>query len=1644
MAEIINIQSLDPTTFGFQEYSNNDTSLINSNIFDVSFDPSNDHIEYFIFDLNNNILFENNIGHLNYKLLNNQLTLDPETDLKSQGYDEGEYNTLYNILSNKLGSSALNTLYIQEISSDRTEIRLNTTSIPNDELVLKTNEFINKIQNSIGGYLDFYLDFGGNQLIIANNILLDNSNPNDPTVLIKLYEPLPSTFQNKNECWVVEQIAESVAYNISIYQTFDIQDQNIVLKGPNLNLDLQNQINNSTTYTNYTSLSNTTQKQNSGSFYYQLNSLLAEKGISINIDYTDYSQFVNLSSAQTRLENFYYKLSLIEQYQTSASLSDGTTTNYYVSSSNILYQNKINEIITNFDGYEYFLYFGSGSYSWPKTNTTPPYTNAGANSVAGLAFLASQSIIAEDYDSENSNNLINAIPSYILEDSNNNQYKLFVEMLGQMFDSIWVYIKDITNKNNADNRLDYGISKDIVSDVLKDLGIKLYQNNFSSNDLYSSLLGFTNSGSLYNLPNTSNSLPISLGWEYINTYVTASATGSLLPTDDINKEIYKRLYHNLPYLLKSKGTVEGLKTLISIFGIPETILRVNEFGGKDKNPSTWDFWQDEYNYSYKSSGSYYISSSFTLNSTWGASNNTPGAVEFRFKTQTSPPTNYSQSLWYTDKGIQLVLEYTGSGLTSGSYSGSTIDPNYQYGTVKFISGTDSASVYLPFFNGGWWSILLNSSSGNYTLYAKNSIYENGDGNTLGYQASSSLNVSTLWSASTVSYFGTASSTHNTLSGSLQEIRYYTQPISEDSFNAFVMNPSSIEQSTYLAFRAALGNELYTSSISIHPKVTGSWITTSSFTGTSNFYYSSTPKFLSNVENVYYDQPSVGIQNIVSNKIKQTDLILPYTTGSENIPINTILSPYISVQQTYPISSSYTNNIDYVEIAFSPQNEINEDIMSSLGYFNIGDYIGDPRQISQSSNSYPQLDTLRNSYFEKYTSNYNWEDYIRLIKYFDNSLFKMIKDFIPAKSSLASGIVIKQHLLERNKYPVPQMNYTQSEYTSSISMYEITGENGGSIIIDSDVTQSWIATYSSRSGSVYVTQSSQDEFYNGEFSGSLIDIKLNETGYKPFINNDYSVSVLPDPSVSVSFVSGSKYPIPFEIDYNKVYYLTFSYGNLNVNKFLSIIDNKGNTFWTSIISPPSGGSAIVEIKNADYPLSFLTDNDFSTSYITATNVNITEYQLTNPFLDPLINNVLDNRLNSTYMDVDYSSNAILAVNSASILTGTATKFAIPDSNYTSLRSINPRYLGSKTTSPEFNKPIYNKPSTAFINNAYSITPPPTQSQVPNASKYSNWFIYFDYLNSSYPEVPNGGNVHAVYAINTEGQAISLKGDNKYINEISNIFSSGTLATIIPTVYSAGNKNPQVTIFDGGAKYTTICTLSGSTYIPGAWGQVSVGGNINSTYLTTGSNKGQLYDNVDTTNETVPLQEAYNEWMRDGVLQSNQTPFTYIPFGDFGIYDKKTESIIFNKNINNNNSVEGIYTYFPLQYGDLIRFGDARSASSTSGSLASGSLDYSFTSLGLYNIVSSLREPTPANPSTLFIYPAITSSISSSILGGPNKGNPTSNTVFVNQNWRIFRRVPDETNITIATLPTYTDPGLLVPENFNPNYDPYELAKKAGVI
>jgi hypothetical protein len=1703
MAEIVNIQDINPTTFEIQTYSSEDSALINSTTIDSIFNSSTDIIEYFIYDLNSNILFEDVNGYPSYYINNNIITLTPEENLKNAGFTEGNYNTLYNFLTPRLGSNSLNRYFISEISSDRTEIRLDTTAIPNEVVVSSANELANEISTTVGSYYDFYLDFGDNQLIIANNVLLDNSIETNPTVLIKLYDALPSQFSIKDELWAVVKVSDSVAYNISIVNTFDIEDEFIYLKGPNTNLNVRDQINNSTSYTNLANLNSTSTSQGSGSYQYQLNSLLAETGIEINIDYSDYSNFIHFSSAQTRLENFYYKLSLIEQYNYSASLSSGTPTNYYVSSSNIVYQNKIDEIITGFDGYEYFLYYESGSTCWPKSNDTPPYTNVLTTSLNGQNWLISQSLVAENYDLENNNALTSAIPSYITDDPSNFQFSLFIEMIGQSFDNTFVYLQDVTNKYNADNRLNYGVSKDLVADILRDMGVKIYQNNFSSNDLYSALIGFTPSGSLYNLPYTTTQYPVPSGsfLEYITTYVTASSTSSLVPTSDINKEQYKRIYHNLPLLLKKKGSTQGLKDLITTFGVPDTILRVNEFGGKDKNPNTWDYGQNEYNYAFYTSGSAFISSSFVLNSSWGSLNDRPQAVEFRFKTDTLPQNTASialQNLWSTDNGVTLRLRYTGSGYITASYSGGPLNPYYQYALLEFIPNTSSASIsasiYLPFYNGEWWSVLINSGSNGFTLYAGNK--NNESPNSINFKESSSVTGSNIWDSSLISTFG--SSSLKIFTGSFQEIRYYTQPLLEDYFNDYIMNPSSIESSEYLAFRASLGGELYTSSISIHPKITGSWISTSSFTSNSNFDISLGGKYVPNTEINYYDQVPSGIKNAVSQKIQQQNIVLPYSSSKNNIPNSNVLSPFISVQQSPSISQSYTRDIDYVEVGFSPQNEINEDINDQLGYFNIGEFIGDPRQQSSPSVSYPDLDGLRDSYFKKYSENYQEWDYIRLIQFFDNSLFKTVADWIPARASLASGIIIKQHLLERNKYPVPQAEISTSIanvasgstnipfyqenilFTGSIPMGTITGSNGGtlpdlngqtsSVILpgnyNTTVTQVWNGTNIGPLGIIPFTDSYQTEFFDGELSGSVItvttqslnsgNILLSNQAFYPTIANyqDLDVSVTNNTLINdflpsflpfnilnryIDYYNISTYE--YSPEYNTIadfnLYITgsFYFADPADKLYVYVFENiNGNYKYLSDFYEISSNITNINIKNIPitsgsiytFGYNFLnnTITNSSGSLNSATNWTVTTvnpqvigypndpniYQQSTfpgnlelyPEYNAVLNNVYSNRLSDKYFDVDYSQQNILPVNQQVILSQSAVYAQVQDSNYTLASNINPRYVGSKNTSAKYNTYTIGDSSygkTAAIDN------------------YVNYFAYWDWRGPSAPQYPGGGNIHLTYLIDIEGNAIPLTGNNKWLETVSNIFVKNQTAYILPVVYSSGQSNIPVTIIEGGAIYQTILVKSGSGNIfnAGLTINANVINNFPNIYFISGSNiTSSLLLNS-------PISPNPN-WL-DHIISGStfNTVTSYTTTGDpdlIQIFNKSADSL-------RTGTINIEDTLFPVQNGDFIRFGD----SFATGASITSSLDYNFNNGLLYNIITT-------NTDNLI------APFSSSL-----QVTPSAHSYYqlpVGQTFRIMRRVPKDNFVLVKNIPSYTGGGFLIPENFNPNFDPYNLARKAGLI
>ncbi len=1084
--EIVNIRLSEPSDT-FQNYEDKDVFLISSARVSRPFGLQQDYVEYFIYDSNDTILSTNyfvdsftadNTDPVTG--LSSILNLDPEGDVRTAGYNRGSVKITYNFFRKLFRSSVTENFWIKEISGDRTEIRVCRQDLSNLELQQAFNDY--NLQVSTKAYYpDFYLNFGNNRLLIAVNVLYALQDE-EGCLLLKLYEPLPDDILLKDTFWLVDKLSDEIAYDVTI----DVPVEEIVefnaLRGPNYSVDLLEKINQTTPVYNYATLFQTSV---SASFQ-QIRSLMEEKGLDINIDYTDFSNFVHFSSAVERINNFAYKAGLIEQYESDiAALGLVAGNNSTITSgSKTIIQSKIDSVIEKFDGYEYYLYFESSSTAWPKSTSTKPYTLYSVTSSQALNWLGAiditptvttQSVLysASLYDFDNKDAVVNTIPEYLKQDNSNLPYQTFLNMVGQHFDNIWVYLKDVTERYNADNRLTSGISKDLVGDALRALGMKLYTNTSISDNIYYSMLAINPDGSTlpptgsemikYYIPYAANGLYVVS--EYVDPdYVETYMAGETVPGDDITKGFYKRLYHNLPYLVKTRGTQRGLKALINCFGIPDTILRVNEFGGSDKEYSTPDLVQKRHSLAYENTGSatlklpwvgqnyYYVSAS--------NKNVVPDTVEFRFKSTGLPTNTYtSQSIFQvgngtsTQFGINLVYD-SGSAIPSSSYQ--------YYGNLRlFVSGTQgyarTSPIYLPFYDSTlWWNIMIkretgsgqaqsNSTSNRYWVYAKSTAYDEEGNGLITFQGSQSIYVDGATSASyngswnkfnTSSYESMFSAylggtgSNNVLSpnstffqGYFQEFRYWASPLSETAFDEHVINSTSYRGNTVtaslydLTFRLPLGSNLNipylnTGSVAVnekdydlyelgiagvsdsaslssyHPAVSGNIylpFNGQTVTGLPSFISGSTTfsyGLFGGINNKYFQPfevvdliptPATGLSQKVNNKV---------TVSTDETLSEDVLSPFVSIQR---VNQDMSRNSTDLEVGFSPSDVVDLDMANQLGYFNIDEYIGAPSDAY--TNTYPELTSLRDTYFEKYLSKYNVKDFIRLIKYYDNSLFK---------------------------------------------------------------------------------------------------------------------------------------------------------------------------------------------------------------------------------------------------------------------------------------------------------------------------------------------------------------------------------------------------------------------------------------------------------------------------------------------------------------------------------------------------------------------------------------------------------------------------------------------------------------------------------
>ena len=887
---------------------------------------------------------------------------------------------------------------------------------------------------------------------LGNTVIKDEVN----SILLKLYEPIPTNIVPNTTFWITKLMANPLV------ETIVLTDQSNLkcppLKGPNFDVDVDYTIGNST---NFESLDNLILSSSVSSSAQLISTYLSGSTFnndSLNIEYTDgstylWNNFVHFSSAKERVDNFLYKVQLIEAYDglIASASTDITNTGFINSVANQQelerQSTKKNQLVNGFDGFEKFLYTSSSAYTTNNgSSITWPYNNGNrisSNDTSSVLPWYNNIIeLATIYDNNNQNYILNNIPQYIVSDENNDSLLLFFSMIGQHFDSIYYYTKSIEKSRGLGYKQTGGISDKLLFDALKSFSWDA-KNLDADSKLWSYVFGQTNGETELN------------------------------PTKQRTNEVWRRIVNNIPYLLKHKGTRRGVYALLSCYGIPSSNLSILEFGGPEVTETTKSkLVYDNITTALKFNSSAYISMG------WKDTNKLrkPDTIELFVK----PTTAGKYRIIDGDNSMALWL------------SGSVGD---EYGKVKFTySGSNDlvntiSSSLLPIFNDKFFGIeisrTLNASSSSFELNVKQSNKEK----TI-FQESISASVSNTlsdWENGTILEFG------NGFVGSLDEFRIWNTPLDKERFYEHVsfpemINGNSISASTTdLYFRLdfeypknlAVSQSLINVANNIfYPKnfvrnqfeETGSIVNVIStlnapisasaigFTPSTTYPYN----FETIDRSVVLEIPDMGSTRYSTNKVRfesQTDFSGNDVSGGVDLSIKSR-----ATKKAFDQSPTDSNRVG---LFFSPTKELNIDIAKSLGGINLDNYIGDPSDNYKSN--YSNLDSLRNYYFERFDGRDIYA-YINLIKLYEKSMFEDIKNMLPARVKATTGLLIEPHILERSK--IEQKRPTAEDYQKEANIkYSdttklIADSNQYLATINSDLSEQLSAENNQYSATIY--------------------------------------------------------------------------------------------------------------------------------------------------------------------------------------------------------------------------------------------------------------------------------------------------------------------------------------------------------------------------------------------------------------------------------------------------------------------------------------------------------------------------------------------------------------------------------------------------
>ena len=868
--------------------------------------------------------------------------------------------------------------------------------------------------NFITKFYSYYkngINFGNGVIIKFLDHSYDSSSESTDThstLLIKLDAPLSFNYSVKSTCWISNISITPFVQNVILIK--ETVSKNYKISGPNFSIKIVNS--NQNTIDNVSSLDPDLDADTQSEI--NINKKLA----TLDIDYSEFSNFVLFSSAALRIKIFKNKLNRLDALDSTLE----TITSAINSSTAILsasYATEFNtytverlSIKNGFDGFECYLYTSQSLVSGSTSDTNSNYYTYVYD--------------AEEFDINNRDSLVNNTPEYIKMDENNNDYLVFLSMVGHHFDNIYQYIKSFPILNSKDTNSGDSYLPDIIYYLLNSFGWNT-STDFANKSLVTNYLNSANSGS------------------------------QSISAKDKNEMIWKRILDTLPYIYKTKGTTECINLLMSCYGIPLNILSIREFGGsKIENSKVSSYLYDEkYFFTKYNSKNEYVEIPYT---------GSAKSLEFTFKLNEDYNLNDTVDLASKDTNWKIYLKKT---------------KQNEYGNIYFSILDKSIEIEnVPIFNKDrFYNVLLrrNDTSSfydtttdeNYVPTKYDLVIKSNQDDRESFSKSGSIFLTRTYNQSFYNdgnlYFGNYPSSTNKFTGLIDKILLVKNALTDYDFTQYSKNygfyGNNQGENTWdnLIFRYNFDYPIdLRTTTSIYPYFPEG---KSEYTGHAyNFTYTNLTQ--SNAC-TYYSQ-SVFPYQFEEVDIVQASIISKYGPNKYNNKKvrkveQTLLTQPSPIQSVARNLSQLTPDSNLLGVFVSPFKVKDDDIIDFLGDYNIVDDIADPGYLYESK--YKSLETLSDAYYTYRGETVLYQEFMTVFRsYFDTSVFDVIKNVIPARVKLLTGILIEPSILERPKFQykpivrevVPPIDVTieknpspikielQTKYESTITCAEKVG------------------------------------------------------------------------------------------------------------------------------------------------------------------------------------------------------------------------------------------------------------------------------------------------------------------------------------------------------------------------------------------------------------------------------------------------------------------------------------------------------------------------------------------------------------------------------------------------------------------------------